>query len=209
VRFKLYRKEFSVPEDQLWRLILPAAGVLGLAAFLGPLVIGLSVAAVALGAAFSAGALAFAAMLPLFIFLGLGGLFIGPLVLGPLFIGFALPQLIGSVFTLGILGGATMLGWGAVNWLLGLQQNNAPSSSSSGSTKSWDKIPTGYKSTIFGAYSTERDELMSEEEAEEREQAARTQQELKQFDEILARKEWQQRQQKQKERYYDRDIEIK
>ena len=35
VRFKLYRKEFSVPEDQLWRLILPAAGVLGLAAFLG------------------------------------------------------------------------------------------------------------------------------------------------------------------------------
>jgi hypothetical protein len=66
----------------------------------GPLVITLCVAAVALGAAFSAGALAFAAMLPLFIFLGLGGLFIGPLFLGPLFIGFALPQLIASVFTL-------------------------------------------------------------------------------------------------------------
>jgi hypothetical protein len=102
-----------------------------------------------------------------------------------------------------------MVGWGAVNWLSGLQQNTPGSSgtSSSSSTRSWDKLPTGqYKSTIFGAYSSERDEL-SEEEVEEREQAAQVQQELKQFDEILARKERQQRQQKQ--RYYDRDIEIK
>lgn len=198
LRFKIYQTEVSLPEDQLWRIVLPAVGILGLAAFIGPLVIGLSIGAVALGAAFSAGAIAFAGLLPLFVFLGIGGL----LSLGSfatLGLALALPQLVLSALTLGVLGGGLLLGTSAVRWLLRSQNT---SSDSRGSSRSWSKLPEeqqGYRSTIYGAYSSEREES-SEEEVEERERAARTKAELKQFDEILAKRARQQQ--------YDRDIKI-
>lgn len=154
-----------MPRDSLWMYALPAMLLLGSAAFIGPLVIALAATALALGAAFSAGALAFTALLfPLGILMGLGGLFtLGPLV---------------------FLGGGLLLGWGGVNWMLAQQQATAAAPGRRSDDSISFDLPAGSNSWQAAPSAAERRQAAEEEAA--RAQAA---DELREFDRILQQKQ--------------------
>lgn len=90
-------REVEVPDDALWRLALPAAGLLGIAAFLGPLVITAAIGALAVGAAVATAGFAMTAMFfPFLIMAGVGAVFtLGSFfTLGAMFV---LPKIIATM----------------------------------------------------------------------------------------------------------------
>ena len=90
----------SVSEQTIWQLALPAAGFLGLAALIGPLVIAIACSALALGAALSAGAVAAALFFPLLALMGLSVFAFGGLTFGTFAavgLGVVIPKLMSMV----------------------------------------------------------------------------------------------------------------
>jgi hypothetical protein len=65
---------YTIPQDQLWKLALPAAALVGVAALAGPIIIGLTIGAVAMGAAVSMGAFALSTMFLPLIMMGVFGM---------------------------------------------------------------------------------------------------------------------------------------
>jgi hypothetical protein len=181
-RFKFNNVDVPLAEDQMWQLAVPFAVLFGLAIFIGPLVVGLTLSAVAVGAAFSAGAIAFTTLiLPMLLLMSVGGLasfglFAG---LGAMFV---LPKLVFSAVSLAIVGGGLALGWGGVNWLLKQQSSNTSMNSFLG------------KSSDSNSSSQEEEEAARAEQ-QRRQQERQIANELRQFDEILEAKERQRRRQ--------------
>jgi hypothetical protein len=180
-RFKFNQVDVALAEDQLWKLALPFAALFGLAIFIGPLVVGLTLSAIAVGAAFSAGAIAFTTfILPMVILMSIGGLasfglFAG---LGAMFV---LPKLLFSALSLAIVGGGLALGWGGVNWVLSQQSSN----------KSMSSFLGGNSSNASSEEEEEAERLEEQRRQQERQIAS----ELRQFDELLESKERQRRRQ--------------
>lgn len=178
-RFKFNQVDVALAEDQLWQLAVPFAVLFGLAIFIGPLVVGLTLSAMAVGAAFSAGALAFTTLiLPMLLLMGVGGLasfglFAG---LGAMFV---LPKLMFSALSLAIVGGGLALGWGGVSWLLTQQASN----------KSMNSVLNS------SSASTQEDEEESRMDEQRRERERQIASELRQFDELLESKDRQRRRQ--------------
>ncbi|KAF6255233.1 hypothetical protein COO60DRAFT_1536551 [Scenedesmus sp. NREL 46B-D3] len=194
-RLKFNQIDVSLAEDQLWRLAIPFAALFGLAVFIGPLVVGITVSAVAVGAAFSAGALAFTTLLlPLIVLSGIGGLMSFGVV-AALGAALVVPKMIFSALSLAVVGGGLALGWGGVNWLL-TQQSSGGSNTSDTVIDIQDGSSSSSREGVdYGS---------SVKAAEADKDVRRVASELRQFDELLARAEERRRveewQQQRKER---------
>ncbi|GLC34184.1 hypothetical protein PLESTB_001613500 [Pleodorina starrii] len=172
--------EAEVRQEEAWKVLVPVlGGVVLAAAFIGPLIIGFAFTAVALGAALSAGAFFTSLFLPLFIFIGMGALFIG----GATFSAFAtlgtallLPKLI----TMAVVAGGVGLGAMAVSLFLRPAADKAKASySGSGSRAGKAGGERGGKTIDVGADSMEV----------EPEGDPEVDRQLREFDELLAGRE--------------------
>jgi len=104
----------TIDRENMWMLALPAAMLVGLAALIGPLVIGLAMASIAVGAAVSVGAFAMSFFwLPLIMMFGFGFLVFGGMTFG-LATALFLPKMMSLLVAVGGLG----VGWFVVNNLL-------------------------------------------------------------------------------------------
>lgn len=168
--FRLGEAEFTVPKQSFWQLAAPAAVLLGFASLIGPLVIGAAFAAMAVGIAISAGALTAALILPGIIMLSLGMfLFAGPF---GLFAALSVGVINFALKSLFIVAAGLGLGWAAVQMALPGRTTSAGREPPIGDSRdSWQA--KGEQSTV----------------TEEDEEAARRARELRDFDEILARRQ--------------------
>ncbi|KAF8068191.1 hypothetical protein HT031_001877 [Scenedesmus sp. PABB004] len=171
-RFKLGSVDVSLAEEQLWRLALPLTALFGIAVVIGPVVVGFTLSAVAVGAAFSAGALAFSTLLlPLILLASLGGLMSFSLMAG-LGLALVVPKLVLSALSMAVVGGGLLAGFGTVNWLLAQQAGEAGSSAGG---------------------SREHSGAASEDDGDDDDDGgadvSRIASELREFDELLARRE--------------------
>ncbi|WIA31083.1 hypothetical protein OEZ86_001110 [Tetradesmus obliquus] len=193
-RLKFNQIDVSLAEDQMWRLALPFAALFGLAVFIGPLVVGITVSAIAVGAAFSAGALAFTSLLlPLIVLSGIGGLMSFGVV-AALGAALVVPKMIFSALSLAVVGGGLLLGWGGVNWLLAQQ-----SSGGSNTSDTVIDIDDGSSSSSSRREDPRTNRNDSYVTADDGKDVRRVASELREFDEMLARaeerrrvEEWQQ-----------------
>eukprot|EP00775_Hariotina_reticulata_P013566 gene13566-13692_t len=153
--------------------------------FGGPLVVGITLSAIAVGAAFSAGALAFSTLLlPLILLTGFGGLLSFGLM-ATVGAAFVIPKMIFSMLSLAVVGGGLLLGWGGVSWLLSQQSSATSNQGSSGFQNS--------SRQSAASRSSSPDVEVKVEDDKSKEDVKRMASELREFDELLARKEEQRR----------------
>ncbi|KAJ9518046.1 hypothetical protein QJQ45_004289 [Haematococcus lacustris] len=172
VQLQLNGTEINVARENLWQLAIPAAMLLGLATIIGPLVVGIVMAAVATGAALSFGAVALSLIwIPFVLLFGFMALSMVGVSFG-FFATFGLGLFLPKLLSLGIATGGMGLGWLVVKSLLpasatGSQQQQQPLS--------------GAASPADASVGSETD--VSEEEAR------RMSGELREFDSLLAERE--------------------
>ncbi|KIY97995.1 hypothetical protein MNEG_9970 [Monoraphidium neglectum] len=177
---RIQQREVEVPESDVWKFALPAAAFLGIAAFMGPLVITAAFGALAVGATVATAGFAMTAMLfPFLMFAGLGvALTFGSFAVGTAM--FVLPNLL-AAFALLAVGGGLLLGWGGISTLMGLaaqttagQQQQQQQRQQRSASEDW----------LDAAEAAER-----EAKAEAARAAREADRELRAFDELLRRRE--------------------